>query len=248
MKKIKTLERIVVPVEKILPDINTDNLITLEEIRNGKEQETFKEGNADPSCYIQFIFQHQPTFEKGFLIDDRRGEPYKGLKAEVARFLYDLKNTILVDLGCGKNLGGYYLSRLVKAKAYIGIDAFNAPNALRQLDYEDAKRKLDPDVPYIPATIISEDILSALKRFPSDSVSLLAAGLDIFILGTSVNNINRDSNLRYVRKVEEEIKRVLSPKGAFISWYSDLHPRLKYETLSLYPHTLGDVITKYTKK
>lgn len=66
----------------------------------------------------------------------------------------------------------------------------------------------------VPIALVAEDMVSALKRFPDNSINVLTAGLDKCILW----------NDEYAEKAEREISRVVSSPGYYLSICSRLEP------------------------
>jgi hypothetical protein len=66
----------------------------------------------------------------------------------------------------------------------------------------------------IRTALVAEDMLSALRRLPDASVSVLASGIDRCMIGSD----------RYAALVEKEIVRVLHPQGALVGMNTRLLP------------------------
>ena len=144
------------------------------------------------------------------------------------QLIESFKGQIVLDLGAGSRAHGYVYANLAKALAYVGVEPYNFLEVEKRLtdhkslDGDDelegrvAKRSEAP----IPRAVIKEDMLSALKRLPPDSISVFAAGIDKYIIPHN----------EYATKVEDEIARVLHPAGAYIGYWSMFFPRLKLKT------------------
>ena len=190
------LEWKVVPVGTILPGIDIRGMATIEDIRRGDYCKKIPVGDID-----KWDEGARPLVDAVSLnqADER-----------IMDFFSPLQGQVLVDLGCSDNNGGYHFARYVGARGYIGIEPGSAKSAIERLEasinrdrefYEGRK-------PCIPAGIIAEDMLTALRRFPSGSTSVLASAIDWLVL---------QNNDDYIHEVEREVRRVLSPKGAFIN-------------------------------
>ena len=74
---------------------------------------------------------------------------------------------------------------------------------------------------HLPVALIAEDMVSALRRLPNYSVSIMTAGLDNCIIWRN----------EYTELAEKEISRVLHSRGAYLSICSRLVPKqLKLDT------------------
>jgi len=137
------------------------------------------------------------------------------------------KGQIIVDLGAGVNPSGYLLSHLLKAKAYIAVDfsGYNSARLKEKLEILDNEQSNSPDlynyfksVPglyrhKIPFSIITNDMLTFLKRLPDKSVSIFMGGIGPEIIYDGP----------YRGRVSAEIERVLDEKGGVL-------------TIDSYPH------------
>lgn len=86
---------------------------------------------------------------------------------------------------------------------------------------------------HLPVSLIAEDMVTALRRLPDNSTSILAAGLDKCIIW-------RDE---YAELAEEEISRVLHPQGAYLAMCSRFVPKKLYLDSSFE----GSYFKKFTK-
>ena len=123
----------------------------------------------------------------------------------------DLDGQVIVDLGAGVTADGYRFAQMTNTAGYIAIEGYFPGMLLRSIKEQGSHE----DRASIPAAIIGEDMLNALRRFPSDAVSVLASSIDGFLFGCDGG---------YLDKVENEISRILHPKGVFLSLDSDLSP------------------------
>jgi hypothetical protein len=79
-------------------------------------------------------------------------------------------------------------------------------------------------------------MLNFLKRMPDNSASILTCGVTV-----GIGN-------KYARDVEEQIKRVLDPNGAYITHMSNFEPKgLKQDRSSIVAPYHGGLL-KFTKK
>lgn len=104
---------------------------------------------------------------------------------------------VLIDLGCGENFSGYLIARDCGFKAYVGVDK------VRDGCIGEYRRN---EAPKIPCIFVREGMLTFLKRLPDESVSLMANGIDQYIIRGE-----------YREDVVNEIKRVLSPRGFYLT-------------------------------
>lgn len=73
---------------------------------------------------------------------------------------------------------------------------------------------LSGDLPNIPVALVSEDILTFLKRVPSSSTSVLASGIDRCMIGDDL----------YASEIEKELARVVSDSGVYFGMCSRFSP------------------------
>ncbi|MCK5125553.1 MAG: hypothetical protein KAR42_04795 [candidate division Zixibacteria bacterium] len=104
-------------------------------------------------------------------------------------------------------------SKIRKMQVYIGHLKMYDQNRVNRL-VVGMKRHLNHGTGDLPVSLVAEDMLTALRRLPNESVSILASGIDECIVPKDV----------YAEKVEKEISRVLNPKGAFIGESSRFRP------------------------
>lgn len=145
--------------------------------------------------------------KKKILVDDGGAE-------QVLRMFRD---QVVVDLGSGLDLG-YFAAALARAKGYVGVDKYERRSSfyhnretIRKF-FEMSHFKLSFDVEPIPGSSVQDDMLHFLRRLPDHSVSILASGIDGYVI----------PNREYFAAVSEEIKRVLHKKGIFFSHQSML--------------------------
>jgi hypothetical protein len=168
----------------------------------------------------------------------------RGLSHEAfLKFLGDLKNQILVDIGAGDTPNGYYIATQADARAYIAVESYNFKELERV--FREATKDISEEARkgghlLIPLAIEREDMLEYLKRLPDHSVSILASGIDEFIIQDN----------EYLYELEVEIARVLHKEGAFINHASVFNPDLENPDIEW--ERLEDVLerdpVKYTYK
>lgn len=126
------------------------------------------------------------------------------------------KNQTVVDLGAGPNIYGYRFTQVTGASAYVGVELYFA-NALKTNLMIGNPEPLK-EAKSIPVAVVSEDMLTFLKRVPEKSVSILFSGIDEFILSND-----------YFDETYKEISRVLHPEGTFMkrSMYKKNPPNLR---------------------
>jgi len=138
-----------------------------------------------------------------------------------------LKGQVVVDLGAGMSgRHAYFLSSLAGAKSYVGVEKNHFSHLKNSLDDkpenlrkslgnivgepQNYKEMMMEEFKAIPASAVDEDILTFLKRLPDNSVSIIASGIDGYVLPIG----------EYREKVKREIERVLNPNGALLAFYS----------------------------
>ena len=112
---------------------------------------------------------------------------------------------------------GYLIAATFEAKNYLAIEPYYADVLLKTLGQAIEEQK--HVVTEIPWKISSDDMLTALRKIPDDSVSILACGIEDCIL----------PDADYKAAVEAEVARALSDTGVFASSHSDLHPKGLHE-------------------
>jgi hypothetical protein len=131
---------------------------------------------------------------------------------DVYEFPSQLKGQVLLDVGAGLNADGYRFAKMVGALAYIAIEGHYSGIIVGAI-LKECEEAADGN---IPAAVIREDMLAALKRFPSNTVSVLAGGINRTLL--------REAADRYLKALENEVGRILHPKGILLSLGSDMSP------------------------
>jgi len=134
------------------------------------------------------------------------------------------KNQIVIDIGCGVDIGMYRACCIAGARGYIGVDCnYDYDAKLRaNLLSEEYWKKMDDELKIqehkrdVPCGIAYEKAQDSLRRLPDDSVSIYAGGIDLF-------NIPFDEEA----VIEKEIVRVLHPNGAYMANFSRLFYSLR---------------------
>jgi len=212
---------ILVPVQELVPGINLGEI------------EKFRPKNYKNSCGEKFddyfvgkIWKtiNPQIFRNKIKKCEQNQERIQSIRE---RRVFDdalshFQDQIVVDLGAGNTFVSYYIMTLIGAKGYVGVDKFHVDTLKSHLKYKDFKKyakdefakKHMGEVKFIPASVVKEDMLTFLKRLPSDSVSIFTSGVDSHVI----------PNNEYRNAVEQEMARVLHPKGACVSFDSAFHP------------------------
>ena len=182
-------EKVIVSVETIIPDIKPATVY--------KDKISIIEAGSSPNP--------QP-YAEDLARNIRQVEDFDKF--------FEFNNQIVVDLAAGDLQYGYEIAVKSGAKAYIGVDKFNAralsaeiPRAIRKGRYESLHNP-------IPAAVVDEDMLSFLRRLPEKSVSIFCSGLDWTILPDN----------KYNNAVRIELNRVISPEGCCVVYASIIKP------------------------
>ncbi len=121
------------------------------------------------------------------------------------------RGIIIVDLGAGENSFGYKLACLANAKGYIGVEPYHS-RILRAALLSVGHQKSWEDKT-IPFAVVDTDMLSFLRAIKDKSVSLMAAGIDDYVIHGG----------GYTSLLRPEVERTLSPQGGFLSIKSDVY-------------------------
>jgi hypothetical protein len=172
-------------------------------------------------CYTDYLMEAGKYFRNQIVADLGAGQTLDGyvlcqiagarayIGIEPWNILELYKNMCKSELAHDKKIAE--LTR--KSREYLSTRNYSDRETMRMLQdnmdiyLADFKKR-------IPAALIPEDVLKGLKRLPTSSVSVLAAGIDRVIV----------SDDEYASAVEEQIERVLHPDGAFISIFSRFNP------------------------
>lgn len=181
----------IVAVQEIIPEIKVEGLVPLEDIAQEKipKYEFGTRTQYGLADYTEAI--RQTILDKGGKVEQ-------------------LRDQVLVDLGAGAHADGFRIAEEAGARAYIGVE----PHFAHEL-YHSLAARLARNQHTGMASVANDDMLTFLKRLPSDSVSILMAGIDSRIIRDEV----------YIQQVGQEIARVLHPKGAYICDVDHIEPR-----------------------
>lgn len=196
----KEIQKIkIVPVENIIPDINTDKLTTIEE-------QLKKIGDDDSSRKKLEFGSPQGTPYGSFVESNYRTD--ENIRKAFEKF----KDQIVIELAAGWIPCGYYLANIAGAKAYIAEEPYWPDKIAKEFNYQLEAYKYK-NLREIPVAIVPEDMLTFLKRLPDNSVSIFTTGIDEAIL-----------EYKYMELVKKEMTRVLSKNGAIIAYEAYLQP------------------------
>ncbi|HRY60261.1 MAG TPA: class I SAM-dependent methyltransferase [Patescibacteria group bacterium] len=228
-------ESILRPVEELVPGIkekeqNTD--IGKEFKKTGYDlPQSFSDSAfrwmINPLKFFVNLKNANPDLTEGELIEKfkNRNAGVNEQNTTFATTLEHLKNQIVIDLGAGMSgRDAYYILDILGAKSYVGVDKFFSSQLSETLDKSKSELKnslselINTNSNYtqgkieyfhgIPASVADEDMLSFLRRLPDDSVSIYASGIDDCVM--------HDADPEYVKAINKEIDRVLSPEGCII--------------------------------
>jgi hypothetical protein len=219
----------IITLDKLLPGSNIKGIHTFEQISNGTElvkakvaiNDNWKEFLYKIFTCSDYFVEAAKSFENQILVDLGAGRQLDGyVFAEIvgahsyvcieARHMKSIYKKITDPAELNSNR----LKELIMGFAdYIGTIKKYNPLMIKKLK-SGMQRYLEEGTGRIPAVLIEEDMLNALKRIPSNSVSILASGIDYCIHPED----------DYAFEVEEEISRVLHTKGAYIGIFSRFEP------------------------
>lgn len=136
------------------------------------------------------------------------------------------KGQIVVDLGMGKTLSGYYLAALGGAKGYVGVEKYGLESSQVRAEFasldpnknlgQQIKKYLPTSMFYInesdnpdpiPASFEEGDMIDFLRRLPRNSVSIICSGIQVF---------DRAIKTHFDELMHPELVRVLSPGGILV--------------------------------
>lgn len=125
------------------------------------------------------------------------------------------RDQIVVDIGCGVDIGMFRACCMAGARGYIGVDCnydYDAKlmaNLLLEEYWQemDAELKIQEHRRDVPCGIAYERAQDFLSRLPDASVSLYAGGIDFCMIPSNEE----------VAEIEREIVRVLDPNGAYMA-------------------------------
>lgn len=202
----RELAPILVSIEQLIPGIKPKAITELawEESRNSDTYAT--------DVYAENLMEDVFTA----FADELGGPKENSLLAN------GLQGQIVIDLGAG-NIHGYLASIAGKAKGYVAVDKYQdlsdlyrdpkkVSETIKETYLLQAQGKLA-----IPAAVEKEDMLTFLRRLPSNSVSIISSG-----------HFGLFQNDRYIDEVQKEMDRVLSPDG-FLIWNDGIPPDINRE-------------------
>src|SRR3989344_7204476 len=207
------------PVTEILAGIDSKDLVSLKEIMEGHTVEFVKRGieSANPKMF-GFVFFYgdylleAARFLKNQIVLDlgagRSSDVYVlskvvGAKAYIAVEPYNTPDLVksLVH-GQTPDKGGF--TRELESALRVLGSRYKSNDLIERLKVA-ITTELEGKLADIPVSIIAEDMLKALKRFPEESTSIIASGIDKFIVDRK----------EYSTQVEAEIVRVLARDGVY---------------------------------
>jgi hypothetical protein len=232
------------PVEEIIPNIKEELLIDRQQIEDRKSKDNHNGLSFWRITLDQVVDFY--TVDKQYMEDSEKGvakgenEEYLNFRNPSSYLIEDqikegkalglFDGEIIVDLGAGDETAGYFLSQVLKGKAYVAVEPFRTEflvNSFKMLDSEKPiffSKNSKKDIKnqkitglyerHIPYSIVKNDMLTFLKRLPDNSVSIIMGGV-----GTEIID-----DFEYRDQVFNEINRVLSAKGGFLCENSD--PRI----------------------
>ena len=219
----------IVDLDSLIEEASTQDLPSISQISEGYQHPMIKaKGNDNPKLfswgflkYTDYLMEAAKYFEDQVVVDLGVGRHLDGY---ALAHVVGVKGYIAVE---PFNVTKYYQrltnSSEVKENKEINKIISDVKNFIPTRNYEPelvrrmASRMetyLQKGLGNVPIAIVAEDLVSALKRLPDDSVNVMVAGLDKCILW-------RDE---YAAESEEQIERVLSVDGAFLAIGSRLEP------------------------
>jgi len=242
----------IVSLKDLIKDANESGLPSLEEISKGYKAPVIMNG-VFTSPWDSRLFAWKFLTYTDYLVEAAKG----------------FEEQIVIDLGCGKQLDSLIISYISGARGHIAVEPYNMDSLYKKLNSgkiigdEEINKKvekskkfmgtlrgvygeeqvkkvqdriekyLEEGIGKLPIALIAEEMLSALKRIPDNSSSLLVSGIDIGII----------PNEEYAKQVQQQIVRVLSPKGVYLGMCS----RFKLDNLQKDEKLSDSSFYKYTK-
>ena len=217
---------------QIIPGANSERLVPPQEIslRHDPDSLEFADISDNPKrfawevlLYPDYLMKAGKYFRNQIVVDLGAGESLDGcLLSQIAGArayvgvepynVFELYREMQDDAGLIKNQR--LVEELRKLNHFLPKSDYQDKRTVARLVVNINKYVKDGKAE-IPATLVPEDMLTAMRRLPDSSVSLLACGIDRCIMF--------DDN--YARLVEQQIERVLHPEGAFIEIHSRFYPR-----------------------
>jgi hypothetical protein len=213
----------VVPVEQLIPEIKPPQERSVEE--KGYENNSFDDPFSITFC--QDILDEILRHSQEMCAMEKRGG-HGTIDFSVLR--EHMSDQVVVDLGSDTSIVGYDIACLLGAKAYVGVDKYcggNGPEGIEEKEIGPRIKTLlggDKKIgelidmvikpKAIPASVVKSDMLDFLRRLPDGSVSIFTFGIDDMIIR---GRAHREA-------IKEEIKRVLSSKGGYLTYKSAVCP------------------------
>lgn len=217
------IDKLVVPVEEIIPNFDTRGL------ENIREEGIFSDGiSVNLSVAREFLdnrdFRDIFDSEHGVSMSTPWGkdvyDQFQNNKEVKNRITETLRNQIVVELGAGMESYGYEIARESGAKAFIAVEphyikrlessivsAIRVANSSEQEEEESQESAMK-------VALVQDDMLHFLMRVPIESISIIILGIDDEIL----------PDPGYRIKVASEILKTLSKKGAVIHQFQTAMP------------------------
>ena len=143
--------------------------------------------------------------------------------------LLDLSGQVLIDLGAADPKNVYRFACRNKAAGYIAVEPLNAD--LTEEWYLSIRNRGKITVPCV---WVPEDALTFLRRLPVRSVSIIACGMDHWIIPAGT----------YRTAIGAEIERTLHPQGYYLDYESGLQVNsLKTEHRTSTSGSVGRICT-----
>lgn len=121
----------------------------------------------------------------------------------------------VIDLGAGSDTFGLYAAIRMGAIGYVAVEPCNGKSLYNDVSCDNSLvERLQSESKRGRFAIAPEDMLTFLQRIPDSSVAVMSSGIDGSIL-----------EFEYMRQVEGEVERVLSPESAYLAHLSHIHPK-----------------------
>lgn len=234
-------------LDLIVKDANVKNLPTEEQISQGYKhvKSIMAKGDDNPKrfawefiIYRDYLIEAATNWHNQVLVDlgcGRQLDGYMvaklaGARAYVAVDPYNLNEFYQKLTNDEEKNGNEELNeRVLKTRKFIQNKGYNKNIVERVIQNIDSHL----NGKHLPVALVAEDMVSALRRLPKDSVSVMTAGLDKCIIWED----------EYAELAEKEIDRVLHPSGAYLAICSRLVPKKLIKD----PSFEGNGFMKFTK-
>lgn len=167
-----------------------------------------------------------------------RGDDLSNL-TDLGHFITDeIKDHIVLDLGCGQSCKVNWFAEVAESSSYVGVDLNPAIFPHKSAPGSAPPMRLPEDeefVPYDPskdneesaihkypefrleenALQVSGDMLRAVSRMKSHSIKLI-------IMSGIETEPGGSTTIDYISALKKEIKRVLTEDGLFLNYHSDI--------------------------